>query len=151
MGEVKVGGRVGCSDQEMIEVLILQETKRGGSKTATLDFQRANFNLFKRLVNKIPWEAALKEMGVQEGWTYFKSEVLNAQERAVPVCRKTSRRGRRPAWLNRDLWLHLMNKRRIYHLWKRGQDSHEDYKVVVKLCRENKSQSTARAQLGCSC
>ena len=62
----------------------------------------------------------MKDMGVQEDWTYFKSEVLKAQEQAVPVCRKTSRQGRRPAWLNRDLWLDLKNKRRIYDLWKRG-------------------------------
>ena len=78
----------------MIEFSILAETERGVSETATLDFLRADFDLFKGLLNKIPWEAALKEMGVQEGWTYFKSEVLKAQERAVPVCRKTSRRGR---------------------------------------------------------
>ena len=69
LGEVKVGGCLGCSDCEMIELSILGETKRGVSKTATLDFRRANFDLFKRLVNQIPWEAALKEMGVQEGWT----------------------------------------------------------------------------------
>ena len=108
-GEVKVGGCLGCSDHEMIEFSILGETKRGVSKPATSDFQRANFDLFKRLINKIPWEAALKDMGVQEGWTYFKREVLKAQEQAVPVCPKTSRRGRRPAWLNRDLWLDLKN------------------------------------------
>ena len=66
--------------------MILRETKRGVSKTATLDFRRANFDLFKRLIDKIPWEVALKDMGVQEGWTYFKSEVLKAQEQAVPVC-----------------------------------------------------------------
>ena len=74
----------------------------------------------KKNINKIPWEASLKDMGVQEGWTYFKREVLKAQEQAVPVCQKTSRQGRRPAWLNSDFWLDLKNKRRIYCLWKRG-------------------------------
>ena len=47
VGEVKVGGRLGCSDHKMIEFSILGETKRGVSKTATLDFQRADFDLFK--------------------------------------------------------------------------------------------------------
>ncbi|PKU40985.1 rna-directed dna polymerase from mobile element jockey-like [Limosa lapponica baueri] len=73
----------------MIEFSILGETRRGVTKTATLDFWRANFDLFRRLLDKIPWEAALKDIGVQEGWTYFKKEVLKAQEQAVPVCRKT--------------------------------------------------------------
>ena len=37
--EIKVGGRLGCSDHEMIEFSILGETKRGVSKTATLHFR----------------------------------------------------------------------------------------------------------------
>ncbi|PKU42731.1 adaptin ear-binding coat-associated protein 1 [Limosa lapponica baueri] len=84
--EAEVGGRPGHSDHEMIESSILGETRRGVTKTATLDFRRANFDLFRRLLDKIPWEAALKDIGVQEGWTYFKTEVLKAQEQPVPVC-----------------------------------------------------------------
>ena len=76
VGQVKAGGRLGCSDHEMIEFSILGETKRGVSKPATLDFRRADFDPFKRLIDKIPWEAALKDMGVQEGWTYFKKRSL---------------------------------------------------------------------------
>ncbi|KAK4828082.1 LOW QUALITY PROTEIN: hypothetical protein QYF61_023142, partial [Mycteria americana] len=87
----------------MIEFLIRGEAVRGVSKTATLDFRRADFGLFRRLVERVPWEAALMGKGVQEGWTFFKEEVLKAQEQAVPRCRKTSRRGRRPAWLTRAL------------------------------------------------
>ncbi|PKU42878.1 adaptin ear-binding coat-associated protein 1 [Limosa lapponica baueri] len=152
VGEVKVGGHLGHSDHEMIEFSILGETRRRVTKTATLDFWRPNFNLFRRLLDKIPWEDTLKDTGVQEGWTYFRKEVLKAQEQAVPMCRKTSRRGRRPAWLNRDLLLDLKNKRRVYNLWNRGQASHEDYRGSEAMQGENKeSQSTAGAQPSCSC
>ncbi|KAK4829846.1 hypothetical protein QYF61_006856 [Mycteria americana] len=72
----------------MIEFLIRGEAARGVSKTATLDFQRADFGLFRRLVERVPWEAALKGKGVQEGWTFFKEEVLKAQEHAVPSKRR---------------------------------------------------------------
>ncbi|PKU48587.1 rna-directed dna polymerase from mobile element jockey-like [Limosa lapponica baueri] len=92
-------------------------------------------------------QAALKNIGVQEGWTYFKKEVLKEEEQAVPMCRKTSRQGRRPAWLNRDLLLDLRNKRRVYNLWKRGQASHEDYKEVVKLCREKIRRAKEQLEL----
>ena len=105
------GGRLGQSDHEiMIEFSILAEARRGVSRTATLDFRRADFGLLRRLVDRVPWEAALKGKGVQEGWTFVKEEDLKAQERAVPRCGKTSRRGRRPAWLNRELWLELGEK-----------------------------------------
>ncbi|KAK4821662.1 LOW QUALITY PROTEIN: hypothetical protein QYF61_027130 [Mycteria americana] len=117
----------------MIE--ILGEVRSGIIRTATLDFQRADFGLFRRLVDRVPWEAVLKGKGVQEGWTFFKEEVLKAQDQAVPVCQKTSWWGRLPALLNRELWLALRKKRRVYDLWKKGQATQEDYKdVTIKKC-----------------
>ncbi|KAK4810509.1 hypothetical protein QYF61_004289 [Mycteria americana] len=142
-----VGGRLGQSDHEMIDFLILGEAARGVSKTAPLDFRRADFGLFRRLVERVPWEAALMGKGVQEGWTFFKEEVLKAQERAVPRCRKTSWQGRRPAWLTRELWLELRKKRRVYDLWKKGQATQEDYKGVARLCREKIRRAKAELEL----
>ncbi|KAK4823408.1 hypothetical protein QYF61_001782 [Mycteria americana] len=131
----------------MIEFLIHGEAARGVSKNATLDFRRADFGLFRRLVERVPWEAALLGKGVQEGWTFFKEEVLKAQERAVPRCQKTSWRGRRPAWLNRELWLELRKKKRVYDLWKKGQATQEDYKGVARLCREKIRRAKAELEL----
>ena len=70
------------------------EVKRGASKTTTMDFRRADFGLFRMLVERVPWERVLKGKGVQAGWTFFREEVLQAQEQAVPMCRKTNRQGR---------------------------------------------------------
>ncbi|KAK4806799.1 hypothetical protein QYF61_005595 [Mycteria americana] len=147
VSDVMVGGCLGQSDHEMIEFLIRGEAARGVSKTATLDFRRADFGLFRRLVERVPWEAALMGKGVQEGWTFFKEEVLKAQERAVPRCRKTSRWGRRPAWLTRELWLELRRKRRVYDLWKKGRATQEDYKGVARLCREKTRRAKAELEL----
>ncbi|KAK4831885.1 hypothetical protein QYF61_020032 [Mycteria americana] len=147
VSHVMVGGRLGQSDHEMIEFLILGEAARGVSKTATLDFRRADFGLFRRLVERVPWEEALMGKGVQEGWTFFKEEVLTAQERAVPRCRKLSRQQRRPAWLTRELCLDLRKKRRVYDLWKKGQATQEDYKGVARLCREKIRRAKAELEL----
>jgi len=81
-----------------------------------MDFWRADFGLFRMLVERVPWERALKGEGVQVGWTFFKGEVLKAQEQAVLMGYKTNRWGRRLAWLNRELLLRLRKKRRVYHL-----------------------------------
>ncbi|KAK4809656.1 hypothetical protein QYF61_002553 [Mycteria americana] len=147
VSDVMVGGCLGQSDHEMIEFLIRGEAARGVGKTATLDFRRADFSLFRSLVERVPWEAALMGKGVQEGWTFFKEEVLKAQERAVPRCRKTSRRGRRPAWLTRELSLELRRKRRVYDLWKKGRATQEDYKGVARLCREKTRRAKAELEL----
>jgi len=88
-----------------------------------MDFQRADFRLFRTLVERVPWERLLKGKGVQAGLTFFKEEVLKAQEQAVPMCHKTNRQGRRAAWLNREFLLRLKKKRGVYHLWKKGQET----------------------------
>ncbi|KFW71518.1 hypothetical protein AS28_08898, partial [Pygoscelis adeliae] len=122
-----------------------REVRRGGSKIATMDFRRADFGLFRTLVERVPWETILKGKGVQEGWTIFKKEVLKAQEQAVPLRRKKNGRRRRPAWLNGELLLGLRKKRRVYRLWKKGQATQEEYRDLVRSCREEMRK--AKAQL----
>jgi len=86
-----------------------------------LDFWRADFGLFRRFIDRVPWEAALKGKGVQEGWTVFREEVLKAQEQSIPTCRKMSRRGIRLARLNRKLWLEFRKKGEFMSFRKRGR------------------------------
>ncbi|PKU41015.1 rna-directed dna polymerase from mobile element jockey-like [Limosa lapponica baueri] len=112
-----------------------------------MDFQRADLGLFKSLLDRVPWEAALKGKGVQEGWTFFREEVLKAQQQAVPVHGKVSRPGKRPAWLNKEVRSQLGEKRRLYGLWKKGQATQEDYKGGVKLCKEKIRKAKAQLDL----
>ena len=63
------------------------------------------------MVESVPWGTVLKGKGAQEGWSYFKEELLKAQEKAIPKSQKTSRQGRRPAWLNRELRLAIRRKK----------------------------------------
>ncbi|RMC12280.1 hypothetical protein DUI87_09792 [Hirundo rustica rustica] len=90
VGDVVVGGRLGQSDHEIIEFSIFGEVRRSTSKTLALHLWRADFGLFRKLIQSIPWEAALKNKGVQESWACLKTEILRAQEQTVPVCGKIS-------------------------------------------------------------
>jgi len=66
VGDVKVGDCLGQSDHEIVEFSILGDVRRVTSKTAILNFQRADFELFRTLVARVPWESLLKGKGVQE-------------------------------------------------------------------------------------
>jgi len=94
VGDVVVGDCLGLRNHEMIESSVRGEVKRRASKTTTKDFWRADFGLFRMLVERVPWERVLKGKGVQAGWTFFREEVLKAQEQAVPTCCKTNQWGR---------------------------------------------------------
>ena len=43
-----------------------------------------DFELFRTLVGRAPWDSDLKGKGVQEGWSLLKREVLKVQEQAIP-------------------------------------------------------------------
>ena len=64
---------------------------RGDSRTATLDFWRADFNFFRTMVERVPWEVVLESVVAQEGWKYIKEVILKVQELTIPKSRKTSR------------------------------------------------------------
>lgn len=45
-----------------------------------LGFWKADFDLSRRLVDRVPWQSVLKGKGVQEGWTFFRKEIFEAWE-----------------------------------------------------------------------
>uniref|UniRef100_A0A493TN05 SGNH hydrolase-type esterase domain-containing protein n=1 Tax=Anas platyrhynchos platyrhynchos TaxID=8840 RepID=A0A493TN05_ANAPP len=71
--DVKVGGSLGCSDHEMVEFQMeLGKGSKAKSRIATLDFRRANFDLFQDLLGSISWDRMLEDKGACESWATFK-------------------------------------------------------------------------------
>jgi len=101
-----------------------------------LDLRRVNFALFKELLGGIPWAKALKGRGVHECWLLFKRHFLHAQERCIPLRKKSSKGGSRPAWLNKELLAEIRQKRKVHGMWKEGQATWEEYRNVVRACRD---------------
>jgi len=95
-------------------VRILRGGSRAISRIKTLDLRRANFGLFKELLGGILWARTLEGRGVQECWSLFKRHFLHAQERCIPLRKKSSKGGRRPAWLNKELLAEIRWKRKVH-------------------------------------
>jgi len=49
--------------------------------------------------------------------------------------------------LNRDIWLELRKKRKVYDLWKKRQAAQDDYKGIVRLCRKKVLRVKAQVEL----
>ena len=95
--------------------------------------------MFRRLVGGVCWDSVLESKRVQDGWVLFKKEVLKVQEQAVPLSHKMSRHGRRLAWMNRELFLRLQEKKGIYLLWKKGGEPGKNTKKLLR-CAGRKSE-----------
>lgn len=117
--EVKIGGSLCCSDHALIQFVILRDVSLAKSKVRTFNFRRANFQLFKKLVDEIPWDTVLRERGSDQSWQVFKDIFLRVQELSIPMCNKSSREGRKPVWLSNDL-VKLKQKKELYRQWKQG-------------------------------
>jgi len=82
--------------------------------TAQRSFRKANFQLLRDLIIKIPWESVLKDVGEEQNWRIFRE----GQKLSIPRCRKSGKEGKRLAWLNWDLLVELESKRKINRHWK---------------------------------
>jgi len=143
--DVKVGGSLSCIDHEMVE--ILHGESRAISRITTLDFRRANFGLFKDLLGGIPWARALEGSGVQKSWSLFKHHFLHAQDRCIPLRKKSSKGGRRQVWMSKKLLAELRRKGKVYEMWKEGQATWEEYRNVGKACRDATRKAKAHLEL----
>ena len=54
VGDVKAGGCLGQSDHVIVEFSVLGDVRRVTSKTAILNFQRVDFDLFRTFVARVP-------------------------------------------------------------------------------------------------
>jgi len=56
----------------------------------------------------------LRDRGAEESCQILKDAFHRAQELSVPRCKKSSKEGKRPAWLNGDLLVKLKVMRELH-------------------------------------
>ncbi|CAM5130495.1 unnamed protein product, partial [Natator depressus] len=147
VGEAKVDGNLGGSDHEWVEFRILTQGRKESSRIQTLDFRKADFDSLRELIGRIPWENNMTKEGVQDSRLYFKESLLRLQGQTIPMCRKNSKYGRRPAWLNSEILADLKHKKEAYKKWKIGQMTREDYKSIARACRSEIRKAKSHLEL----
>lgn len=140
-------GCLGHSDHEVIWFNVFSVRRKKKSRVATLGFRRPNFKIFKKPFSRLSWEFAFEGLQVCECKSVFKNYILEAQEQAIPLQCKWSKRGKRPPWLNREILMELKRKRKLYDLWKWGQALQESYRAVVHICREKTQKAEVQSEL----
>lgn len=63
-------------------------------------------------------------------------ELLNTQEQAVQICRKTSCQGKKTGLVKQRSQASTQGKKRIYHVYKGGQVAWENQKDILRSYKE---------------
>jgi len=71
----------------------------------------------------------------------------HGQERCIPLRKKSSKGGRRPAWLNKELLAEIRQKTKVHGMWKEGQATWEEYRNMVKACTDAMRKAKAHLEL----
>lgn len=138
--EVKIRGSLGCSSHTLVEFMILRNTNLARTKVRTLNFRRVNFQLFKELVDGIPWE--LRDRGTKQSWKLYKEAFHRVQELSILLYKKSNREGRKLAWLSKGLPDKLRCKKKIRRQWKQ-----EQYRNTVWMSRAEIRKAKTQMEL----
>ncbi|GAB0179981.1 ras GTPase-activating protein 1-like [Grus japonensis] len=68
ISDAEIGGSLGSGDNALVDFAVLRDMGQVKSKVRTLNFRKANFQLFKELVNRTPWEIALRDKEAEQSW-----------------------------------------------------------------------------------
>ncbi|KFQ71317.1 hypothetical protein N335_05210, partial [Phaethon lepturus] len=117
------------------------------SKVRTLNFREANIQLFRELVNRTPWETALRDKGAEQSWQIFKDAFHRTQELSIPKWKRSGKEGKRPAWLSQDLLVKLKGKKEMHRQGKQGQVSWGEYRDTAWLCRDGDREAKVWLEL----
>ena len=144
---MKLKDSLGSSDHNAVEFKIHGAARKLHGKLSALDFKKADFGLFRDLMGKVPWEAALEGRGAQESWSTFKEHLLQAQQRCIPMKNKSGKKARRPAWMSKELLDQLKVKKEAYRGWKQGQVAWEEYREAARVARDRVRKAKALTEL----
>ena len=95
---VKMEGRIGKSDHDMISFDISIEKIRNNEKGMRLNYGRANYIEMREAMRKEDWVENFKGKNVNDAWLLFKSRVEGLIKKYVPMTKV--KKNNDPPWMN---------------------------------------------------
>ena len=91
-------------------------------KRQMYNFKQADFNRYRELLNKVPWDCCFLRDSINDCWINFRNVLLSVADQCIPTT--ILRPKKRMYWLSGET-LHLIRKkRRAYKLAKRSGQPH---------------------------
>lgn len=112
-----------------------------------MDFRKAGFGLLGDLLGRLSGRLPCRVKGARDSWWIFKDNLLKAQNQSIAVFRKSSKHGRRPAWISEELFMELKHKKKVQRKWKQLRATQEAYRDIASACRDRIRKFRAQLEL----
>ena len=115
VNEVNVGPVFSSSDHRIITFSIkLKESKVSDSKEKVPDYQKANFNRLRSILNNADWSEISRETNIDQSWENFTTVLNKAINLCVPYRNRRSSMKNKPKWWNNEIKNSLSLKKRAH-------------------------------------
>ena len=113
---VRLEGRLGKSDHEMISFNIFIEPKRANDKRERLNYARANYKEMRRTLEEEGW-GEMEGKEVEETWQMIKGKIRSKIEQFTPRASNNNNK-RDPPWFNKEIRKKIEKKKVAWKKWK---------------------------------
>ena len=115
--EVKVVDGLPGSDHDAVYFPInLGRRRLSRQRQLVYNFKKANFDLFREMLSKVPWDCCFLSESINEYWENFKDVLFSVADQCIP--KVTLKPKKRRHWLSDETLQLVRKKRRAYKLAK---------------------------------
>ena len=112
ISEVNVGPVFSSSDHRIVTFNVsINDDKSKDSKEKVPDYQRANFNRLRSILNDADWNEILTATNIDKSWQIFTTILNNAINSCVPYRNQRSANRSKPKWWNSEIKNSLVLKK----------------------------------------
>ena len=114
---LRMEGRLGKSDHEIIMVDLKFAMDEAGEKVFTRNYFKADYHQMKNRTKAMNWLAEIGDKGVEESWQLIKRFLEKLVEEHVPWKRR--KRNNAPPWITNEIKGAIREKKKMWDRWKR--------------------------------
>ena len=126
---IRMKGKLGSSDHEMIMVDLVVGVEKNETVKSARNYRRGNYVEMRKEMS-IDWERELREMDTEETWNCIEGWIQRVTEKHVPMKKITTKR--KPMWMDSEVAGLIKEKRAAWTRWKqtRSEQDKKKYKAL---------------------
>ena len=142
--DITYSSPLGKSDHVCIDMNYIIGQQESETTQITYDFWKGDYVRIKEELRHIDWEQLLRNKGIDEAWTYFRSRIDSLVEAYVPLKKVHGRKKKKNEWITKATVTEIKKRDALWAKYRKfsSDRNYKAYKAVrnrvTKLIRTDK-------------